>query len=195
MLATRAIGAVHLYEDEQIDQFSNVAVGLLMRAVGHGLKVAYVDSQAQATRFSNFLENFCLSRSAVKRFDRFHVELFTFKSQEKISRTLLPSVEFTTQSTELFWKALENFDLVLFDDITFDQLSLYSLKQFLNNRDPHQEIIFTTKDPKIAKELEEHVDLYSIYKYTKNPRLKTKKSLKNITGDGKGKSTYSFGYL
>ena len=43
MTKTRTIGLNHIYLDTNIENYSNIAVGYILRALGHGLKVAYID--------------------------------------------------------------------------------------------------------------------------------------------------------
>ena len=99
MINLRTYGLNHIYFDENIEDFSNVAVGLIIRALGHGLKIAYIDCSNTASKFTNFLENLSLSNSFIKKFDRFLIDIYRFKSDKIMSKTILPLVEFTNIPT------------------------------------------------------------------------------------------------
>lgn len=195
MIGTRVIGQNHIYLDEKIEGYSNIAVGLLLRAVGHGLKVAYVDVCSKATKFTNFLENLSLSYSFVKKFDRLHVETFVFKENDKISKAIIPLVEFYSINNDIFWKSIGKFDLVIFDNVTLEHISQAKIKSFMENKDPNEEAVFIFSDKKGFNKVKDDFDLISELKYTTNNSLISKSNITNITGNGKGKSTFSFGYL
>lgn len=195
MNTSRAEGLNHLYLDTKLEGFSNVAAGLLTRAVGHGLKVAYVDVLGKATKFTNFLENLSLSHSFVRRFDRFSIEIFTFKNNKKISKSILPNVEFYTIPEELLWSSLEKFDLVIFDNCSFDVVHKFSIVNFLDSKPSDLESVFVFSNKEEFDQIKDNFDLVSEYNYKLNPTIGTNKNIINVTGDGKGKSTYSFGFL
>lgn len=195
MFDARIKGLTHAYLDEKQDGYSNVAAGLLTRAVGHGLKVAYVDVKSSASRFFNFLENICISHFFVKNFSRLHIETFSFKNS-KIQRGILPVVEFYTIDSKIFWNSLENFDLVIFDNFEFrEDIDKYAVLNFINSKNPMTETIFVFSSKKDFNEIKDNFDLVSEYKYTNNAGLLSKKNIYNLTGEGKGKSTYSFGFI
>ncbi len=196
MITGRANGLAHIYLDKSLDQFSNVAVGLLARATGAGLKVAYIDIQNTATRFTNFLENLCLNYTFPRRFDRLHIETFSFKEKNKIAKGIIPLVEFYNIDEKMFWNSLKSFDLIIFDNADLNIISKFSIISFLENKPIDTEVVFTLSDEKQFNEIKDYFDLISIYKNI--PLQKGVIGTKNIftiTGNGKGKSTYSFGYL
>ena len=196
MSAIRTIGLSHCYFDSRIEGFSNVAVGLLIRAIGHGLKVAYVDVGGKGTKFTNFIENLSLSYSFVKRFDRLRIDLYTFKVNDKVSKTLIPLVEFYTINSEMFWKGLNEYDLVIFDNIEKDSLSKFKIISFIENKAIDVESVFVFSDEKSFNDVKDNFNLVSIYNYNDASKgLILKQNIINITGDGKGKSTYGFGHL
>lgn len=195
MYGTRIIGQNHIYLDSHLDGYSNVAVGLLVRAVGHGMKVAYVDVGGGATKFTNFLENVSLSYSFVRKFDRLHIEIFRFKNDDKVSKTIIPLVEFSNINYDLFWDSIDNYDLVVFDNVSFDNVDKKKVLSFLESKDMNCEVVFVFNNEKDFDGVKDAFDLITKYDYKSNNSLVTKQSIVNITGDGKGKSTYSFGYL
>lgn len=195
MFGTRAIGMSHIYLDTKIENYSNVAVGLLLRAVGHGLKVAYVDINGKATKFINFLENLSLSHSFVRKFNNFHLETFSFKGNGKVSKSILPSVEFYNIDEEIFWNSLNNFDLVIFDNCSFEKIHKFALLNFIRNRSPNLEAVFTFSKEDEFNEIKDDFDLISSYNFKVNPLIGSNKNIINVTGNGKGKSTYGFGHI
>jgi len=194
MIPTRAIGLNHIYLDEHLDGFSNVAVGLLLRAVGHSLKVAYVDVTGSPKKFTNFLENLSLSSFFVRKFDRLYIETFVLRG-DKVSKGIIPSVEFNTITKEIFWDEINKFDLVIFDGANLEQISNFKILNFLENKNPTTESVFIFNNKKDFDEVKENFDLISSYNYNKKSTFQSNKNIINITGDGKGKSTFSFGYI
>ena len=194
MYSTRAIGQAHIYLDSGLIGFSNMSTGLLVRAIGHGLKVAYVDVGGEASKFTNFLENASLSHSFVKKFDRLHIEIFQFKKNNKVAKAIIPSVEFYTINESMFWDSFKGFDLVIFENSNFEKVSKEKMINFLKNRDTNLEVVFTMKDSKEFDEVKDYFDLVSKYNYHENKGFGLR-DIFVITGNGKGKSTYGFGYM
>ncbi len=194
MQGTRLNSETHLYFDESIDGYSNTAAGLIMRAAGYGLKIAYVDSFGKASKFLNFLENLSIDYQFVKNFSRLHIETFTFRNKEKIQKSIIPLVEFYNIEHEMMWKSLFNFDLVVFDNVDFDNISKFKLINILENKPSHTEIVITTKNKEVYDLLKDYASLVSYYEMKSKKNLSTGK-LTVLTGDGKGKSTYGFGFI
>lgn len=194
MLGTRTKGLTHAYLDKEIDSFSNLAVGLLIRAIGHNLRVAYIDTQGKATKFNNFLENLSLSYSFTKKFRRLSIDLYTFKAENKIQKSLIPQVEFYTIDEKMFYKGLTGYDLIIFDNIKENKVDKFKILNLINNKESETELVFIFSDEKEFNEIKDNADLISIYDYKKQ-QLFGSKGILNLTGDGKGKSTYGFGYL
>ena len=195
MQNTRDYGLNHIYFDENAKDYSNVSVGLLLRAIGHGLKIAYVNCSGNSNKFTNFLENLSLSYSFTKKIPSFHMDIFTFKKDGKISRTFIPSVEFNTINEDLFYKIINDYDLIIYDLISFDKISEYKISNLLSSKKENTEIIITTNSYGEFEKIKNKFDLVSIYKRTNNKLLGKKENIINITGNGKGKSTYSFGLI
>lgn len=194
MQGTRLDGENHIYLDENLDGFSNVAAGLMARAIGHGLKVAYVDSSNTGIKYTNFLENISLNYSFVKKLGSFYVETFTFKSKDMISRAILPDVEFHNVDAKIFWDSIKAFDLVVFDNANIDVLGKFKIINSLKNRPVNQEVVFVLADKKNFEDLKEYFSLASHYNCKSKKNLMTSK-IHAVTGNGKGKSTYGFGFL
>lgn len=195
MLSTRAHGLSHLYFDPEIDGFSSISVGMLVRALGAGLSIAYVDVQGTGKKFTNFLENLSLSHSFTRKFDKFHVECFDLSKGSKISKSILPLVEFYSIDDSMFWSSLDKFDCVIFDNITLKSISKYKIQNFLQNRSHDTEVLFTCKEEKEVKQISEFFDYNITLEYKKSPLLNTHKNIMAIYGGGRGKSTFSFGYI
>lgn len=196
MLNNRNHGQNHIYFDKHSNNYSNAAVGMLLRAIGHGLKVAYVNCNDSSNKLTNFLENLSLSYSFIKKFPKFHMDLFTFKKDGKISRTFLPNVEFNTINEDIFYKIINNnYDLVIYDQLNFNNISELKIKNLLTTKNKTTEIIMITNSYGEFEKIKNLFDLISIYKYQENKILGNKKSLINITGDGKGKSIFCFGLV
>lgn len=194
MLGTRTKGLTHAYLDKEIEGFSNIAVGLLIRAIGHNLRIAYIDTQDKATKFNNFLENLSLSYSFTKKFNRLSVDLYTFKQNNKIMKSLIPQVEFYTIDEKIFYQGLTDYDLIIFDNLKENKVDKFKLLNLINNKGPETELVLIFSDEKEFNEIKDNADLITVYEYTKR-QLFGSKGIINVTGNGKGKSTYGFGYL
>lgn len=197
METLRKIGQNHLYFEPDSEHVSNVLCGLFMRAMGHGLSVAFVDCSQKAQKFKNFFENSCISHSFKKQFEHFNSAFFTIENTEKVKVLSLPQVEYLTLTHDQFWKVLERYDVVLFDNLQFETLSKYALISYLTSKPEKQELCLQTTSKQIYTEFEPHTHLVTQYlkKTKKEQTLSSKKNLICLTGNGKGKSTWSFGYL
>ena len=195
MINLRTYGLNHIYFDENIEDFSNVAVGLIIRALGHGLKIAYIDCSNTASKFTNFLENLSLSNSFIRKFDRFLIDIYRFKSDLIMSKTILPLVEFTNIPHHMFWKEINSYDLVVFDKCYFKCIPKLKIINLLNNKPKKTEIIFVLQEKKEFDEIKSYFDLITHYKHTNKNTIISKSNILNITGNGKGKSTYCFGMI
>jgi ATP:corrinoid adenosyltransferase len=186
----------YIYLDETIDCYSNLSLGLLIRAIGEGQKIAYIDSTSNAQKLTNLIENLSLSHIFVKSLPRFQIDFYTIKKDnKKIAKTIIPQVEYGNIPEDMFWNSLDNYDLIIFDDINLEILPKIKLISTLTHRKPKTQIIATTKNSQDFKTLKNHFNIH--YKCTskKNTSLTAKKGIINIFGEGEGKSLYAFGYL
>jgi len=163
--------------------------------MGHSLKVAYVDVSGKAIRFTNFIENLSLNYSFVKSFNRVHVEMFSFKSYNKISKVIIPLVEFNTIDRKIFFNSLRSYDLVIFDNIDFNILSEDELKDIIKNRFQLTEMVFIFSKKNDFNKIKSVVDIATEYNYKLNNNLISNKNIINIYGNARGKSIYSFGFI
>ena len=93
MLNNREIGCNHLYLDSNCSIFSNVAVGMISRALGYDLKIAYFNLKKNSFVLIDF-------------FYKFHLENLDFLSYDS----------FVLDS-------LDKYDLVILDNFDFDYLN------------------------------------------------------------------------
>jgi cob(I)alamin adenosyltransferase len=195
MEGTRTLGEKHAYLDTHSKDFSNLSLGLIARASGHSLKIAYVDFEDTAKKLNQFLENLSLSTQFIKNFDKLHIETFTFKKNEKISRSIIPLVEFYSINENIFKKDLEKFDLIIFDNINSRNINEIKLKSIIKPKNPFAEIVCIFNEEKYFNKLSDEFDLITKYNFSGPNYPIIQKNIFNITGNGKGKSTYSFGYI
>ncbi|NQZ84534.1 MAG: cob(I)yrinic acid a,c-diamide adenosyltransferase [Nanoarchaeales archaeon] len=198
MTNTRTLGLNHIYLDTKIEDYSNIALGYIIRAIGHGLKIAYVDCADTSSKFSNFIENLSLSYSFTKNFPRLNMDLFTFKKNEIISRTLIPDVEFANLTQEMFWNQLpkHKYDLIIFDNANFEKISKFKMINTLNSKSSNTEIVVLMDKKEDYAEIKSYFDLNCELSFKENNKgLSNVKSILNITGQGRGKSFFSYGYL
>lgn len=183
-----------LYLDENLDSYSNTAIGNLVRAIGEGKYIAYINCDKKASKFTNFLENLSLSYEFLKNFPRLRLDIYII-NEKKITKSLLPMVEFNTIDENFFWPSLKNYDVVIFDNFDEKSLSKYSLISALGSKNPSQSIITITKDKETFKELSQNFSEHLEIKSKKQNTLAANKNIVAISGDGLGKSTYAFGHL
>ena len=67
--------------------------------------------------------------------------------------------------------------------------------KFLENKNKNTEVVFAFSNKSELEEIKDKFDLISYYDYKNNNTSNNFNLSYNITGNGKGKSTYSFGYL
>jgi len=184
-----------IYLDPKTSDFSNIAAGLLIQAIGNQRSVAYINFENKAIKLTNFIENVSLSYSFVKALNRFHVDIYNFKDENKISKTIIPLVEFCMISTDMFYNSLNNYDLIIIDNYNSKYMSNIKIKSVIENN-PKAQVILITANEKIFKNISIHFNTKIHCKYTKNKTITTNlSSIVNIVGDAMGKSLYSIGYL
>lgn len=191
----RIIGINHIYLDEKLDEFSNFAVGLVLRAIGHGLKIAYVDVLGKSNKFSNFMENISLNKTFVKDLNKIYMEMYSFKNYNLLSKSIIPLVEFNSINREIFLKSLKKYDLIIFDNFNLQNISKQEVENILNNKTQTTEIIFICENIFDFNQIKNKMDIITKYEYSKNNSLISNNNITNIFGDGRGKSIYSFGYI
>lgn len=198
MTKTRTLGLNHIYFDEQIEGYSNLAAGYILRALGHGLKVNYIDCANTSSKLSNFLENLSLSYSFTKNFPDLYMDIYTFKPKELVTRTLIPQVEFANYTVNMFWKKFSTFkhDLIIVDNVDFEKISKFKIINLLDSKQTNTEFVFIFNNKKDFVDIKTYFDFNCELTYKKNEKgLSNIKSILNITGTGRGKSFYSYGYL
>lgn len=190
----RTTGISQIYFDST-SNYSYISIGYLIRCMGHGLKIAYVDTKKNSSKIINVIENLSLSNKFKKELPKLHIETFTFTQKDKISRGIIPLVEFHTINQSLFWKELKKFDIIIFDNILFEHFTKTQLISFIRNKNNDTEIILTTSDISDFEELAPELDAAYKISQKKTSSLLSNKNIVSLTGDGNGKSVYGFGYL
>lgn len=184
-----------LYYEKNVETFSNICAGVLIRSIGEGLRIAYVDCQNKSTKLTNFIENLSLSHSFAKKLRSFNMDIYTLKSKSAISKTIIPLVEFCNISDEIFWGSFRNYNIVIFDNLDFENLSKIKLISLLNSKNTNMQIVCTTSSKKIFDEMKSYFNENILCNHKVNKTLATKKGIINIMGKASGKSLYALGYL
>ncbi len=191
-------GHSHIYLDEELDKFSNLALGLFIRAMGHSLRIAYVDVSNSASKITNFFENLSLNYSFIKNFNRINMDIYTFKSKNLISKSILPAVEFNSINRELFFKSILNlendYDLIIFDNFNLDIISKEEI-EILLKKNLRTEIVFVLSKKDEYNSIKDLMNFKIKYNYKNKNNLISNNKIIYIFGDGRGKSIYSFGYI
>lgn len=184
MDSLRKYGLSHIYLDENIDNFSNVAIGLVIRALGANFNVCYYNSNQRLESF--FKEVICSSKLFLDLKIDFYHNFTDFKN---------------------FILNKKSYDLIVIDNFNFNDISEKEFLDLLKLKDKNCEIVFVSSLKNENYELfKNKFDLISEFEYKKdNLKFSTRningeniaenKLIFNLTGNGKGKSTSSFGYL
>lgn len=195
MLGNRTFGLSHLYLDKTKNNYSNVGVGLLIRAVGYNLKIGYIDIFGRINNFISFLENLFSSKDYFKNFDNFLIDIFSFEQNNLILKHSIFGNKSFLISKEIFWDSLEDYDLIIFDKCSFRNISKLKILNLLKKKSKKTEIVFIFSNEREFFEIKDDFDLVSKFNIENKTNISSKKSIISITGNGKGKSTYCFGYL
>ncbi len=143
----RTYGLTHAYLDTEIKEFSNVLCGLLVRAIGANLRVCYCNfNSSHLFGFFNEIFNSNL-------FDNVYNVTF----YEKNNKESIINLE-----------NLNNYDLVLFDDFSFDFISKDKILKFLENKNKNTEVVFAFSNKSELEEIKDKFDLISYYDYKNN---------------------------
>ena len=185
----------YIYYDQKIENFSNICIGYLIRAIGEGLNIAYVDCLAKAGKFSNFIENLSLSYAFRKNLYRFHADLFSLKDDKKVSKTIVPQVEFSAITYDMFWNSLNHYDIILFENYDSKKIPPIKIKGILRNKAPKTQIVLCTNNRKDYDLIKENFNYKISCMYKENKGLVSKRGLTNIYGSSCGKTMYALGYL
>jgi ATP:corrinoid adenosyltransferase len=185
----------YIYYDKKIEDFSNICTGYLIRSIGEGLNIAYIDCLSKAIKLTSFIENLSLSYSFRKNLYRFHADMFSLKDEKKVSKTIIPQVEFSAITYEMFYNSLNNYDIILIDN--YDSLKIPSIKinALLKNKNPKTQIVLCTNKKEDFNLIKENFNYKINCEYKENQGLISKKGLINIYGNFDGKSMYALGYL
>lgn len=179
-------GLTHAYADTEIKEFSNTLCGLLVRALGANLRVCYCNFNSSL--LSDFFK-----------------EIFNSNLFENIDNVTF--YENNNKNSMINIENLNDYDLVLFDNFSFNFISCDKILNFLENKNNNTEVVFAFSNRNELEEIKDKFDLISYYDYknnknenktTPNSNFNLSSNFKiayNITGNGKGKSTFSFGYL
>jgi len=184
-----------IYLDEKQENFSNLSAGFLIKAIGEGKKIAYIDFQDLTTKLTNFIENISLSYSFIKSLPNFQIDIYKFKQNNTISKTLIPQVEFSAINPETFWNSLNNYNLIILENLDLKLINKIKLLSLLKNKNPNTNIIAITKNNKDFELLKNEFNKSTKINYKENNSLIATKGLTNILGKGYGKTSYSIGYL
>jgi cob(I)alamin adenosyltransferase len=131
-------GLTHIYFDKKTDKYSNVALGILCRAIGHNLKITYINMKKHSFEIIYSFRKYLLK----------NVSFFDYNSFEL--------------------KYLGKKDLIIFDNFDFEKFSLKELDYILNNREKNTEIVFVFSNKKEFNLVKGKFDLISNYVYKTN---------------------------
>lgn len=188
----------YIYLDENIKDFSSLSAGLLIAGLGQGIKIAYINPNPNAKKLTNFIENLSLNYSFVRNLNIRMMGIFMPKSKEIITKTILPQVEYLNMTKDMFWKDLDNFEIIIFDNLnlegenSFEKIKLISL---LKNKNPKTQIIAITPEKKVFENLKSEFNNAIKCELQKNNGLTKIKGITTIYGSSQGKSIFAYGEL
>ncbi len=123
---------------------SEIFLGIILRATAHGLKIALVDTNNSSSKYIQALENFSLSKEFKKKFKKIHIETFS-KTSKGISRGILPVVEYQTISTDMMYRELYKFDIILIDHPDSSFLQSSKTLSLIKNKKEDTEILISAQ--------------------------------------------------
>ena len=94
-------GLNHIYFDKKTDKYSNVALGILCRAIGHNLKIAYINNKKYSFNIIYSFRKYMLKNVSFFDYDSFEIKYFN------------------------------NYDIIIFDNSDFESLSKEQIKSIL----------------------------------------------------------------
>ncbi len=181
-----SLGRKHCYLVPK-EECSCIALGSLIRAIGT-LNVAYINKSfgEVKTLFENLSLNSNL-KNIKKKIS------FIVKKKKNFEVSLLPDLEIINIPFSNLIKHLQNWDLIIIDNAEeiFTPLAILNLI----NRLQDKEIMIFLNNKKKLEELHENFNLVSEIRTSINKCLYRINNTSGIIGNGKGKTTYSYGLL
>ncbi|MCA9486043.1 cob(I)yrinic acid a,c-diamide adenosyltransferase [Candidatus Woesearchaeota archaeon] len=194
MEGTRNSGLIHLYLEECFErEFSFVGVGLAMRALGHKLRVCLVDSSGSGNTLLLFFHKVLRSEG-----ESFHLDFFSCSSKSlfHVGQANLQAEQYASFE-DFCERNCPRYDLVVFDlgagKIADDMFSL-----LVSYKGESTELVLCTHERNDFELCERtfFFDLVSEFSSSSSSfssPLEVSKLI--VTGNGKGKSTFCFGFL
>ena len=126
-----------LDENSEKDSLSEITAGIILKSLGMGIKVAYIDFSNNSKKLINFFENICISKKFISEFKNFLIDCFTFKNELKKNEisfncSHLPQVEFSTISFEKLKEKISQYNLVIIENFNSNLMSEKNFKLFLD---------------------------------------------------------------
>lgn len=156
-----------------------------------GLSHCYLDEQQD--KFSN------VALGLIARSMGFELKVAYFNLKKNIFPVVDLFYKFYFNNLDFFpFNSFEisvfgKYDLVIFDNFSFEDFREEDLENYLKNKSNDTEIVVVCNNKKDFDLIKDRFDLVSEYVYSKNNEAQ--ENLISIYGNGKGKSTFSYGYI
>ena len=129
----------YLFLDEKSkkNSSSEITAGIILKSLGMGIKVAYIDFSNTSKKLVNFFENVCISKDFIYEFKNSLLDCFTLKENLIKNDILfncshLPQVEFSTISFEKLKEKIQEYNLVIIENYNFNLIQEKNLQLLLS---------------------------------------------------------------
>ena len=180
MIFKKNVGVNYLITQKD-NKNSYLAIGSLIKAISLNMKVAFIDEGNLNRKTIQTFENLFLTNSFKKM--KCEVDFFNFKSKDIIQKSVLPNVEYYSINKNIFLKEIENFDLIIFENFSFENFTKQEIQQILQNKKISCDALFISNENIKYNSLEENFNEKFYIEYIKNKSLMVKKNFTVINGE------------
>ena len=192
MIKKRLEGEINLIIDKENFTLQEIALGNIIRVMGHPFKIGVVSQNNEFSKITTFLENLCISNKFTRLYERLHLETFNILDN-KIQRGILPEVEFQTIESKKLLNILYTFEFIIFLNPNLDFLNSDTFINFLKEKQDETEIIILSTN-QLDSKVKKYIDNIYNVKFKKNQNLVSNKNI-NLVINSPFSQTFSYGYL
>jgi hypothetical protein len=176
MIFPEVLGKNFLYLYENINDFTNIGAGILIKSISKNKNTAYINFNQKAKTLTSFFENLALSKEFNSSL-KIKLDIFSFETG-KITKSILPFVEYLTINIDDFFRHIQtDYDIIIFENFQPEQITTDDLIQIIEKKSSKTNIIITTSDESVLKEIVKLLDKVSIIKLTSSNSLISSKNV------------------
>ena len=144
----KVVGQNLFFLNSNIEEFSNLSLGIIIKALSNNKKVGFVDCRNKISNLNSFFENLVLS----KNFENLKIDFFKFR-KENILKSIVSNVEYTTLLKKEFFQSLNDYDYVIFENFSYENFSKEDFINFLENKNEELFVILNSSIKDTLKDL------------------------------------------